>query len=159
MWINLRKIFLIVTAMLVAQASAVAADAPFFRSAKEVKWGAPPPVFPPGAKFAVIAGDPASTGLVTVRFEMPAGYKIPPHFHPTDEHITVLKGSISLGMGDVIDKAHALTLSLGGYGVAMANMHHYAYTTTGATIQVHLQGPFAITYVNPADDPSKKRPQ
>ena len=43
-----------------------------FNRGKEVKWGAPPPVFPPGAKFAVIAGDPAATGLVTVRFDMPA---------------------------------------------------------------------------------------
>jgi quercetin dioxygenase-like cupin family protein len=154
---NLRNSFLVFAAMLISQASAVAADTPVVRSAKDVNWGAPPPVFPPGAKFAVIAGDPASAGLVTVRFEMPAGYVIPPHFHPTDEHITVLKGSFSIGMGDVVDKTHALTLSPGGYGVATANMHHYAYTTTGATIQVHLQGPFAITYVNPADDPSKKR--
>jgi len=138
MFLNLRNTVLIVAATLVAQASAVPADTPFIRAAKEVKWGALPPVFPPGAKFAVIAGDPTATGLVTVRFEMPAGYKIPPHFHPTDEHVTALKGSFSLGMGDVIDKAHALTLSPGGYGVAMANMHHYAYTTTGATIQVQL---------------------
>jgi quercetin dioxygenase-like cupin family protein len=153
---TLRNTFLVVAAVLMSQASAVAADSPLVRSAKDVKWGAPPPVLPPGAKFAVIAGNPAATGLVTVRLEMPAGYVIPPHFHPTDEHITVLKGSFSFGTGDVVDKTHALTLSPGGYGVAMANMHHYAYTTTGATIQVHLQGPFAITYVNPADDPSKK---
>ena len=157
MFLNLRNAVLIVAAMLIAQVSSVAADAPLVRSAKDVKWGAPPPVFPPGAKFAVIAGDPAATGLVTVRFEMPAGYMIPPHFHPTDEHITVLKGSFSIGMGDVLDTMHALTLSPGGYAVAMAGMHHYAYTTNGASIQVHLQGPFAITYVNPADDPSKKR--
>jgi quercetin dioxygenase-like cupin family protein len=158
MFLNLRNTSLVVAATIVVHAAAVAADAPVVRSAQEVKWGAPPPVFPPGAKFAVIAGDPAATGLVTVRFEMPAGYAIPPHFHPTDEHVTVLKGSFSLGMGDVIDKAHALTLSAGGYAVAMANMHHYAYTTTGATIQVHMQGPFAITYVNPADDPGRKHP-
>jgi quercetin dioxygenase-like cupin family protein len=158
MFLTLRTTVLIIAATLVAQSSVVAADTPLVRSAKEVKWGAPPPALPSGAKFAVIAGDPAATGLVTVRFEMPAGYKIPPHFHPTDEHVTVLKGYFSLGMGDVIDKAHALTLSPGGYAVAMANMHHYAYTTSGATIQVHMQGPFAITYVNAADDPSKKRP-
>ena len=157
MFLILRNAVLIVAAMLIAHVSAVAEDTPLVRSAKDVKWGAPPPVFPPGAKFAVIAGDPAATGLVTVRFEMPAGYMIPPHFHPTDEHITVLKGSFSLGMGDVFDKTHAQTLLPGGYGVAMAGMHHYAYTTSGATIQVHLQGPFAITYVNPANDPSKKR--
>jgi quercetin dioxygenase-like cupin family protein len=158
MLLNLRNTFLVAAATMVTHSSAVAAETPVVRSAQEVNWGAPPPVFPPGAKFAVIAGDPAATGLVTVRFEMPAGYKIPPHFHPTDEHVTVLKGSFSLGMGDVIDKAHAVTLAAGGYAVAMANMHHYAYTTTGATIQVHMQGPFAITYVNPADDPSRKHP-
>jgi quercetin dioxygenase-like cupin family protein len=151
-----RNTLLVIGAALLGQVAAVAADTPPIRSAKEVKWGAPPPVFPPGAKFAVIAGDPAATGLVTVRFDMPAGYAIAPHFHPTDEHITVLKGTFSIGMGDVVDKAHALTLTPGGYGVATANMHHYAFTKTGATIQVHMQGPFAITYVNPADDPSKK---
>src|SRR6202049_307110 len=100
MFLVLRNAVLIVAAMLIAHVSAVAEDTPLVRSAKDVKWGAPPPVFPPGAKFAVIAGDPSATGLVTVRFEMPAGYVIPPHFHPTDEHITVLKGSFSVGMGD-----------------------------------------------------------
>jgi quercetin dioxygenase-like cupin family protein len=155
----MRNAVLVVAVGFVGQMLAVAADIPPVRSAKDVKWGAPPPVFPPGAKFAAIAGDPAAAGLVTVRFGMPAGYAIPPHFHPTDEHITVLTGSFSIGMGDAVDKTHALTLSPGGYGVAMANMHHYAYTTTGATIQVHMQGPFSITYVNLADDPSKKRPQ
>jgi quercetin dioxygenase-like cupin family protein len=154
----LRNALLSVAAIVLAQVSAVAADAPPIQSAKNVKWGAPPPFFPPGAKFAVIAGDPAATGLVTVRFEMPAGYTIPPHFHPTDEHVTVLKGALSLGMGDAIDKSHAMTLSAGGYAVAPAKMHHYAYTKSGATVQVHMQGPFAITYVNAADDPSKKSP-
>ena len=146
---------LLAIASLIAQASAVAGSAPPVKSAKDVSWGAAPPVFPAGAKFAVMAGDPAATGVVTVRLEMPKGYTIPPHFHPTDEHVTVLRGSLSLGMGDAIDKAHAMTLTAGGYAVAAANMHHYAYTTTGATIQVHMQGPFARTYVNPADDPSK----
>jgi quercetin dioxygenase-like cupin family protein len=158
MSIAMRNSLLAIVVFLGTQAAVSAADTPPVRSAKEVKWGAPPPMFPPGARFAVIAGDPAAKGLVTVRFEMPAGYEIAPHFHPTDEHITVLKGTFSIGMGDAVDKAHALTLSAGGYGVAMANMHHYAYTKTGATIQVHMEGPFAITYVNPADDPSKKHP-
>jgi quercetin dioxygenase-like cupin family protein len=158
MLIMVRNALLLSGAFLLTQLTTFAADSLPIRSAKEVKWGAPPPVFPPGAKFAVISGDPSATGLVTVRMEMPAGYTIAPHFHPTDEYVTVLKGTLSLGMGDVVDKAHAVTLSAGGYGVAPANMHHYAYTTTGATIQVHMPGPFAITYVDPADDPRKKHP-
>jgi quercetin dioxygenase-like cupin family protein len=154
-----RRFILVLAAALVGPLAAIAANAPTIKSAKDVHWGPPPPVLPPGVKFAVIAGDPAATGLVTIRLEMPAGYTIPPHYHPTDEHVTVLKGMLSLGMGDVIDKAHALTLSPGGYVVAVANMHHYAYTRNGATVQVHLQGPFGITYINPADDPSKPHAQ
>jgi quercetin dioxygenase-like cupin family protein len=159
MLLIVRNALLAIGAILVTQMAAVAAEMPPVLSAKDVKWGAPPPVLAPGAKFAVIEGDPAATGLVTLRLDLPAGYVIAPHFHPTDEHVTVLRGTFSIGMGDVVDKAHVLTLSTGGYGVAKANMHHYAYTKTGATIQVHMQGPFAITYVNPADDPSKKHAQ
>ncbi len=126
-------------------------------SSDEIAWGPPPPVLPQGAKFAVIDGHPAGQGNVTVRVIMPVGYKIPPHWHPTDEHVTVLAGALSLGMGDEVDEAHAITLKQGGYAVASANMHHYAYTKTGATIQIHMMGPFQITYVNPADDPSTKK--
>ena len=123
--------------------------------AAAIKWGPPPPVFPAGAKFAVIDGDPGSKGLVTVRLKMPAGYQIAPHWHPTDEHITVLAGTFSVGMGDTLDKQQSKTLKAGGYAVAPATVHHYAWTEGGATVQVHMNGPFALTYVNPADDPSQ----
>jgi hypothetical protein len=35
-------------------------------------------------------------------------------------------------------------------------MRHFAVAKTEATVQVHGMGPFALTYVNPADDPSKR---
>jgi quercetin dioxygenase-like cupin family protein len=60
----------------------------------EIKWGDPPPVFEKGAKFAVIAGDPGKPGIYVVRLKMPAGYKIAPHWHPTDEHVTVVSGTL-----------------------------------------------------------------
>jgi len=152
---NIRLLPIVPVVALALVMAAAADEHHLLVSGNAVKWGPPPPVFPAGAKFAVIEGDPGSKGLVTVRLMMPAGYKIPPHWHPTDEHVTVLAGSIGIGMGDTLDTAHGQTLTAGGYAVAPANMHHYAWTTTGATIQVHLEGPFALTYVNPADDPSK----
>jgi uncharacterized RmlC-like cupin family protein len=85
---------------------------------------------------------------------MPAGYKIPAHWHPTDEQVTVLSGTLALGMGDKLDKTKSQMLRPGGFGVAPAHMNHYAWTQTGAVIQINLMGPFALTYVNPADDPS-----
>jgi len=151
----LRLISLALMGLATLAAADAGSDHHLLASGAAVQWGAPPPVLPAGAKFAVIEGDPASKGLVTLRLKMPAGYKIPPHWHPTDEHVTVLAGSLALGMGDTLDTGHGQTLKTGGYAVAPANMHHYAWTTTGATIQIHMIGPFGITYVNPADDPSK----
>jgi quercetin dioxygenase-like cupin family protein len=134
---------------------ALAADSPLVSSSKDVKWGAAPPVLPKGAMMAVMAGDPSAAGPVAVRLKMPAGYKIPAHWHPTDEQVTVLSGTVALGMGDKLDETKGQTLRAGGFGIAPAHMNHYAWTQTGAVIQINLMGPFALTYVNPADDPSK----
>jgi quercetin dioxygenase-like cupin family protein len=126
-------------------------------SSKDVKWSAAPSVLPKGAMMAVLAGDPGGTGLVVLRLKLPAGYKIPAHWHPTDEHVTVLSGTFFVGMGDKLDPAQSHAFTAGGYAVAVAHMNHFAWTKTGATVQVDLMGPFAITYVNPADDPSGTR--
>ena len=91
-----------------------------------------------------------------VRLKMPAGYKIAPHWHPTDEHVTVVSGTFALGMGEKFDKATMKGLPAGGYAFLPAEMRHFAMATTAATIQVEGPGPFVLTYVNPADDPSKR---
>jgi quercetin dioxygenase-like cupin family protein len=124
--------------------------------ADEVKWGPAPAVLPPGAQLAVLAGNPAAKGFVSLRAKLPAGYVIPPHTHPTDEHVVVISGDMSFGMGDKMAPAMEKTLQAGGYFVAQSGMHHYARTTSGAVIQVDMEGPFELTYVNPADDPRNK---
>jgi len=134
-----------------------AANMPGSLQPGEIKWGAAPPVLPAGARLAVLTGDPAGTGLVILRLQMPAGYRIPPHWHPTDEYVTVISGNFAIGMGDKLDPAKSKTLKPGGYVVAPARMHHYAWTKTGAVVQVSLMGPFQLTYVNPADDPQQKK--
>ncbi len=138
--------------------AALATELPVL-GAKDVKWGAAPPILPAGAKMAVMAGDPGKTGLVSVRLKMPAGYQIPAHWHPTDEHVTVLSGSLSLGMGDKLNTSAGQTFMPGGYVVAGAHMNHFAWTKTGATVQINLMGPFELTYVNPADDPTHVKAQ
>jgi hypothetical protein len=35
----------------------------------------------------------------TIRLKLPADYKIPAHWHPAIEHVTVLSGTFNLGMG------------------------------------------------------------
>ena len=124
----------------------------------DVKWGDPPPVFEKGMSFAVVSGDPSKPGVFVVMAKVPAGYKINPHWHPTDENVTVLSGTFALGMGEKFDKASMKTASAGSYVLLPAEMRHFAMAKTAATIQVHGMGPFALTYVNPADDPSKRAP-
>lgn len=122
-------------------------------SGDAVKWGPAPPFFPAGAQFAVVQGDPASSGEYTVRLRMPAGYVIAPHWHPTDEHVTVLSGALLLGMGDQADREKASRVAAGGFITAPANAHHFAIAAVPSVVQVHGMGPFAITYVRAADDP------
>ncbi|HEY7683229.1 MAG TPA: cupin domain-containing protein [Gemmatimonadales bacterium] len=118
-------------------------------------WGAPPPVFPAGAQMAVVSGDPGKEGMFTVAIKMPAGYRIMPHWHPTDETVEVKEGTFYFGMGDKLEQDKASSLPTGKQGTIKATMHHYAFTKGPATITVTAMGPFAMTYVNPADDPSQ----
>src|SRR5262245_52246526 len=124
--------------------------------ASAVKWGDAPPFLPKGAKLAVLLGDPSKPEPFTIRLQMPDGYKIAPHTHPTDEHVTVLSGTMRAAMGDKWDDKALGDLAPGSYANMAANMSHYAMAKGATVVQVHGVGPFVVNYVNPADDPSKK---
>jgi len=121
----------------------------------EAKWGPAPPMLPPGAQIAVLAGDPSKAAPYTVRLKFPANYVIPPHSHPTDENVVVVSGAVSFGVGDVLAKGAATnkTLPPGGFALQPANMNHFAYTTQESTIVLFGIGPVDFKYVNPSDDP------
>src|SRR5437870_13667415 len=104
------------------------------------KWGAPPPVFEKGASFTVISGDPSKAGLYVVRLKMPAGYKIAPHWHPTDEHVTVLSGRFALGRGEKFDRAALKGLPAGGYGLLPAVCRLFALAKRGGSFKSHGLG-------------------
>ena len=143
-----------VTALLTILAGAVSAQAPEGASAQPaLKWAPAPAIFPPGAQMAVLQGNPGGTELFTVRLRMPNGYKIPPHTHPTDEHVTVISGTFRVGMGEKFDASKTMALTAGGFVTAPANAAHYAAAQGPTIVQVHGVGPFAMTYVNPADTP------
>jgi quercetin dioxygenase-like cupin family protein len=84
---------------------------------------------------------------------MPDGYRIPPHFHPTDEVATVKQGAFQVGMGDTLDLAKTKTMKPGDKGTIPAGEHHYAAASGSTIVSVSAMGPFAMAYVNPADDP------
>jgi quercetin dioxygenase-like cupin family protein len=133
----------------------VAGDVQAQVNSPDLKWGPAPPIFAKGAQMAVLSGDPSKPGVFVIRLKVPAGYRFAAHHHPTDEYVTVIDGDMSLGMGDKLDETKGAALAPGGFAEAPANMNHYAWSKAGGVIQISAQGPFSMTYVNPADDPTK----
>jgi anti-sigma factor ChrR (cupin superfamily) len=119
----------------------------------DMKWGDGPPSLAAGAKLAVLEGDPGKAQAFTIRLRVPDGYKVAPHWHPTTEHVTVISGTFHIAMGDKFDDTKGTTLGAGSFAYMRPKMHHYAWFTGESEIQIHGIGPFALNYVNPADDP------
>jgi ChrR Cupin-like domain len=123
----------------------------------DLKWGDAPPVLPPGAKLAVLEGNPMGSGPFTIRLRFPDAYKVAPHWHPTTEHVTVVSGTLHIAMGDTFDDTKGTALPAGGFAYMGRKMNHYAWASGETEIQVHGMGPFVLNYVNPADDPQKAK--
>lgn len=124
---------------------------------KEVRWQAGPPSLPPGAEFAVLEGDPSKPGPFVFRVKVPDGYRIPPHTHPKPERVTILAGTFHLGMGEKFDATKGEALPVGTYGTWPAGMKHYVWVEGETIVQFHGDGPWVIEYINPDDDPRKKK--
>lgn len=139
--------------------SAAAAQSPMalFPPA-EIQWKDGPPSLPKGAKMAVLEGDPSQPGMFTIRFKFPAGFQINAHWHTQTEHATVIAGILHLGNGEHFDRAATRALTVGTFGYWPAGTRHFAWAEGETILQLHGQGPWTITYVNPADDPRKTAP-
>jgi hypothetical protein len=121
----------------------------------DLKWKDGPPSLPPGAKFAVLEGDPTKQGPFVFRVKLPDGYKIPPHTHPKPERVTIISGTFNLGMGDTFDEKKGEALPAGTYGMWPGGMKHFVWVKGETVVQFHGDGPWVMNYVNPADDPRK----
>jgi quercetin dioxygenase-like cupin family protein len=122
----------------------------------QVNWAPAPPSLPAGAKAAVLEGDPKQAGPFTMRVSLPDGYRIAPHSHPAAERVTVIQGTFRLGMGDKFDEAALNSLPTGSYISMQPGTHHFAQAKGNTIVQINGIGPWKLTYVNPADDPSKR---
>lgn len=109
------------------------------------------------AKCAVVQGDmTAPNQLFTFRLWMPDNFRVPPHFHPADEHIVVLSGTFNMGFGDKLDTSASRPMGAGSFMVMPKGEHHFAWTKGETVIQVYAIGPWGLTYVNPQDDPRNR---
>ena|SRR5436305_1384875 len=141
-------------AVVLASGGVHAEGDPVLINPKEVKWGAAPPSLPPGAKVAVLFGNPAETGPYVIRVSIPGGYRIPLHQHAHDQRITVMSGSLFLG--DSWDPKYAREVKAGGFVVQPAKIAKFVFTKKSpAIVEMHGEGPFEMNYANPQDDPQK----
>jgi len=133
--------------------------APIIVYPHRLSWGDPPPMIPRGAQIAIVEGDPSTpNALFTLRAKLPANYRFMPHWHPTDEHVTVLSGTLLIGHGDTFSRGEMTELPAGGFAVLPAHHHHFASAGNAETIiQIHAVGPLEFNYVNPADDPRHEK--
>ncbi len=138
-------------------ASPSSQEIPIMVSPDEVAWMEGPPSLPPGAKMAVLSGDSKKEGLFVMRAKLPAGYKVPPHFHPDKETVTVLSGAFHAAMGDTFDASKLKVMPAGSFLMLPAKNPHFVFTKEETIIQVSAMGPWTLTYVNPADDPRNKK--
>jgi hypothetical protein len=124
---------------------------------ESIKWVDGPASLPPGAKMAALEGDPSKEGPFVLRIKMPDGMKIKPHTHPKDERVTVISGTLYLGMGETFDEKAAKMMVAGSYGRTGAGMKHFGWVKGETILQLHGTGPWRIDYVNSADDPRKAK--
>lgn len=127
--------------------------------ADDVVWEPAPAALPAGAEIAVLAGDMTKEGPFVIRAKFPDGYRIAPHWHPVVESVTVISGTFGIGMGETFDPADGRELGLGGLFVMQPETPHFAWAKGETVIQVHANGPWALNYVNPADDPRNAAPE
>ena len=134
-----------------------AADEMALFPADEVKWQEGPPSLPKGAQIVLLEGDPSKEGPFVFRLKLPDGYRVPPHTHPKTERVTVLSGTFNIGMGDKFDEKATRPMPAGAFGYWPAGMKHFVWVKGETVLQFHGTGPWSIDYVNPDDDPRKKK--
>jgi|SRR5579862_3125418 len=97
--------------------------------------------FPPGAKLAILVGNPKKKEYYAVHLKLPANYIVPAHSHITNEYDTVISGTYYMGIGDSMDKKHIITLPTGSFVAFPAGHVHYGFTKKETILQISGIGP------------------
>lgn len=125
-------------------------------AAGELKWVSGPASLPAGAKVAMLQGDLAKPGAFVFRLKLPAGYQLKPQSSPAIDRMIVVSGAFNLGTGEKFDSARTIPLYT-GYAHWPNKGSFFALTMEETVVEIHGVGPWAVNYVNAADDPSAKR--
>lgn len=136
-------------------------EGPVMTDVTTLSWDDGPGSLPPGIEMVVLEGEPPFDEEETFVFALkaPPNYAIAPHVHAVTERVTMLQGEAFIGHGSTLDREAAMPVRRGGYAMMPAGHQHYLITRDGeATLVLQGVGPWAISYVNPEDDPRPSPP-
>ena len=120
---------------------------------EDVDWK-PFPAFPPGARLAVLVGEPTQAGPYLIRVKVPSGVKLMPHKHPEDRIYTVISGVFHIGLGDRFDEEGLRAYPSGSVVVLPGDTWHFHWAKSGEYVtQVNAIGPLGLEYKEADDDP------
>lgn len=125
-------------------------------SPSDIQWQNGPDSLPAGAQYIVLATSPKSKRPSTLRIKLPANYQIPPYYQTIPVRLTVLSGTLNMGMGNKFDTNNGTALVANSFVSIPARKPHFEWTTEETIIQVSANGPINTVYVNPSDDPRKQ---
>jgi quercetin dioxygenase-like cupin family protein len=111
-----------------------------------------------GTQTVVLKGDPAKPGLYTMLLRVGPNTRIDAHAHPDDRVATVISGTWYFGYGATFDESRLKMLPAGSVYTEPPNANHFAMTRgDGVTIQITGSGPSGTVYVDPSNDPNRKK--
>jgi hypothetical protein len=98
--------------------------------------------------MAVLEGDPRKEVLFTARFRVSGAFEMKPHWHPRNERVTILEGTVGVGFGDAIDREAATWFGSGDYYVNASGAHHFVLADGPAVLQITGIGPWKAIYLD-----------
>jgi len=123
----------------------------------EIVWKDGPASLPSGVKMALLQGSPEAAGPFVMRLKMPKDGRVPAHTHPGTEQVTIISGTVHMGMGKRPDADKVKTLPAGSFVIIPAGVPHFVWAEEETVVQIHGVGPWGVTYADPATDPRNKK--
>lgn len=111
-----------------------------------------------GIQTVVLKGDPSKPGLYTMLLRVGPNTRIEAHAHSDDRVATVMSGTWYFGYGSQFSEPALKALPPGSVYTEPPNANHFAMTRDeGVVVQITGMGPTGTTYVDPANDPARRR--
>lgn len=116
-------------------------------TADEMKWIDTLSTLPKGTQFCQLYGDIKKEGPFAVRLKLPPNLVLKTHYHPNDEVVTVLEGSIFIGLEGAPISRTSKEFKPGSFYVNAKHIRHQVNVgPNGATIQINSMGPWKVIF-------------